>query len=299
MSFTTESISVLGLGNMGTALASVFLAKGYPVTVWNRSIEKSQPLVEKGAKLAKSAADCVQSSTIVLISLASDEAVREVLGRISTIPGCTVINFTTSRPQWAIEASDTVSKKLRATGYLHGWINSVPSEVIDQKAIIRYSGSEALFSKHKHIFNILGKSLWVSDDHRKICMLENAALLMLAGTCVGFLQSLAMAGAAGVDTVDFTKQALLPLMPVFQDLLPEMARRDQEKFHSMSRDSISVSTMLGLVSNGRETAEISGVSARLLEGLHSLLRDAVRSGKGLEEDISTLVQMVRRGSRLG
>ncbi|KAJ5727048.1 hypothetical protein N7493_004868 [Penicillium malachiteum] len=298
MTFTAESISVLGLGNMGTALASVFLAKGYPVTVWNRSIEKSQALVEKGAKLAKSPADCVQSSTIVLISLASDEVVRELLGRISTIPGCTVINFTTSRPQWAIEASDTVTNKLRAIGYLHGWINSVPSEVEDQKAIIRYSGSEAIFSKHKHIFNILGKSLWVSDDHRKICILENAVLLMLAGTCVGFLQSLAMAGAAGVDTVDFTEQALLPLMPIFQGLLLDMARRDQEDFHTMSSDSISVSTMLGLVSNGRETAEISGVSGRLLEGLHSLLRNAAQSGKSFD-DISTLVKMIRRGSQRG
>ncbi|KAJ5752878.1 hypothetical protein N7520_009795 [Penicillium odoratum] len=295
MAFTPEPMSVLGLGSMGAALASVFLGNGHPVTVWNRTIEKAQPLIPKGARVAKSPADCVQSGTVVLISLASDEVVRDVVSRIPTLRDRTVINFTTSRPQWEIETADIVTNKLCASGYLHGWINSIPSDVEDQQATVTYSGPSSVFAKQKHICKVLGKAQWLSDDHRKICMLENAALSMVAGLCVGFLQSLALAGAAGVDTVDFTRQVVLPLLPLFQDMLPQMAKRDQDQSHLMSGESVSVGQMLGLVSDARETAETSGVSDCLFEGFHTLLRKATESGKGLE-DISAMIQILRRGS---
>jgi 3-hydroxyisobutyrate dehydrogenase-like beta-hydroxyacid dehydrogenase len=295
MNITPEPISVLGLGKMGAALASVFLDKGHSVTVWNRKIEKAQPLISKGAKVAESPADCAQSGTLLLISLFSDEVVRDVLSRIPTLRDRTVINFTTSRPQWVIETAYVVTNKLCASGYLHGWINSVPSEVEDQQASVRYSGPEPVFAKHKHICQVLGKALWLSDDHRKICILENAALLMLAGLFVAFFQSLALAGAAGVDRVDFTRHALLPVLPLFQQMLPQMAKRDQDQSHSMSDDSISIGTMKGLVSTALETAETSGVSTRLFDGFHALLRQATKSGKG-SEDVSTIIRMLRRGS---
>ena len=44
------SITVIGLGNMGSALAEAFLKAGYTTTVWNRTPEKADNLVAKGAK---------------------------------------------------------------------------------------------------------------------------------------------------------------------------------------------------------------------------------------------------------
>jgi len=38
------SISVIGLGDMGTALANTLLIRGYAVTVWNWSEEKAESL---------------------------------------------------------------------------------------------------------------------------------------------------------------------------------------------------------------------------------------------------------------
>jgi 3-hydroxyisobutyrate dehydrogenase-like beta-hydroxyacid dehydrogenase len=44
-------ISVIGLGDMGRALASRLLNNGYSVTVWNRSTDKASPLTAAGAAL--------------------------------------------------------------------------------------------------------------------------------------------------------------------------------------------------------------------------------------------------------
>jgi len=37
-------VSILSTGLMGTALARAFLAKGYEVTVWNRTAANASPL---------------------------------------------------------------------------------------------------------------------------------------------------------------------------------------------------------------------------------------------------------------
>ncbi|KAL4881918.1 hypothetical protein BJY04DRAFT_217983 [Aspergillus karnatakaensis] len=295
MTIAPESISVLGLGTIGSTLATIFLDKGHPVTVWNRTLEKAEPLLSKGATVAKSPADCALSGTVVLISLASDEVVRDVLGRLPTLPDRTVINFTTSRPQWEIMIADLVTNKLNAAGYLHGWINAFPAELLAQQAVVRYSGLKSVFLRKEHICKALGTALWVSDDHRKMCMLENAAVFMFAGTCAAFIQALALAGAAGVDRLDFAQEALLPVLPRSHDFLVEMAKLDRSQSYSLAPDMISVSAMLDLVSKGRETAETTGVSARLMESFQALLRQAVELGKGLE-DSSAVIQILRRGS---
>jgi 3-hydroxyisobutyrate dehydrogenase-like beta-hydroxyacid dehydrogenase len=46
------SISILGLGAMGQALAARFLQQGHTVTVWNRTPDKAGSLVAKGARAA-------------------------------------------------------------------------------------------------------------------------------------------------------------------------------------------------------------------------------------------------------
>jgi 3-hydroxyisobutyrate dehydrogenase-like beta-hydroxyacid dehydrogenase len=71
--------TVLGLGNMGHALASRVLARGHHVTVWNRSPGKAGDLVEQGAVEARSVEEAVTDADAVLTSLSGDDAVRDVL----------------------------------------------------------------------------------------------------------------------------------------------------------------------------------------------------------------------------
>ncbi|MFD0818979.1 NAD(P)-binding domain-containing protein, partial [Micromonospora zhanjiangensis] len=54
-----NTISILGLGPMGRALATAALAAGHPTVVWNRTPDRAAPLVERGAVLAPTAADAL------------------------------------------------------------------------------------------------------------------------------------------------------------------------------------------------------------------------------------------------
>ena len=44
------AVALLGLGNMGAPIAERILDGGFPLSVWNRTPEKAEPLVERGAK---------------------------------------------------------------------------------------------------------------------------------------------------------------------------------------------------------------------------------------------------------
>jgi 3-hydroxyisobutyrate dehydrogenase-like beta-hydroxyacid dehydrogenase len=48
-----SEITVIGLGNMGSALARALLESGCAVTVWNRSLQKAAPLADNGAVVVR------------------------------------------------------------------------------------------------------------------------------------------------------------------------------------------------------------------------------------------------------
>ena len=74
-----KTISYLGLGTMGSGMASNLLKAGYKLSVWNRSAEKCEPFARKGARAAATPADAVRDSELVMYSLSNEEAVEEVV----------------------------------------------------------------------------------------------------------------------------------------------------------------------------------------------------------------------------
>ena len=54
-------IAFLGTGRMGSELAR-HVMKSHEVTVWNRTAQRAQPLVEEGAQLADSPAAAVDGA---------------------------------------------------------------------------------------------------------------------------------------------------------------------------------------------------------------------------------------------
>jgi 3-hydroxyisobutyrate dehydrogenase len=67
-----NKIAVLGLGKMGSGIASSLLRAGYAVTVWNRTREKAQPLLDQGATWAATPMEAATGKD-ALISMVSDD----------------------------------------------------------------------------------------------------------------------------------------------------------------------------------------------------------------------------------
>ncbi len=91
-----QSVSVIGLGVMGTELARVLIENGYDVTVWNRTPEKAVPHVKAGAALAKTATEAIRTSEATITCIRTHSDTRALLEADPTVlTGKTIIELST------------------------------------------------------------------------------------------------------------------------------------------------------------------------------------------------------------
>ena len=72
-------ISVIGTGNMGSAVALGLLGAGHQVTVYNRTRARAERLANRGVVAAGSAAECIQASECTVVVLFDAASTRQVL----------------------------------------------------------------------------------------------------------------------------------------------------------------------------------------------------------------------------
>src|SRR3984957_20077661 len=113
-------IAFIGLGHMGSAIAGNIARRGFDLTIWNRSPGKMKPLLELGAKAARSAKDAVEGKDVIVTSLMDDRSVLETLEGDNGIlagmkPGSIHMCVTTISPSLA----DDLAARHRSHGTLY------------------------------------------------------------------------------------------------------------------------------------------------------------------------------------
>jgi len=102
----TDTIAVIGLGQMGLPIAERLLAAGHRLAVYNRTAAKAQSLAAKGARVAANPADAAAGATLVITMLADDKALEAVTsgdgGLLGTLaPGGVHLSMSTVSPETA------------------------------------------------------------------------------------------------------------------------------------------------------------------------------------------------------
>jgi 3-hydroxyisobutyrate dehydrogenase len=106
----------VGTGVMGRWMCHHLIAKGYKATVYNRSREKTQPLLDEGAVYADSPKAVAERSDVVFAIVGFPKDVREVfLGANGALngskPGTVLVDMTTSEPSLAGEIYQAAKSK--------------------------------------------------------------------------------------------------------------------------------------------------------------------------------------------
>jgi 3-hydroxyisobutyrate dehydrogenase len=106
----------IGTGVMGSSMCGHVLDAGYSVTVYNRTRERAEPLLERGATWASSPADVASASDAVFSIVGYPDDVRAVIlgeqGVLEgTAPGTVSVDMTTSEPSLAVEIYSTARER--------------------------------------------------------------------------------------------------------------------------------------------------------------------------------------------
>src|SRR5258708_38883135 len=93
----------LGLGEMGTPMATRLRRAGHDLTVWNRTPERTVPLANEGAAVASSPAKAAAGADVVITMLATPDALEHVLfgsdALAATLSSCQLLlDMSTGRP---------------------------------------------------------------------------------------------------------------------------------------------------------------------------------------------------------
>jgi 3-hydroxyisobutyrate dehydrogenase-like beta-hydroxyacid dehydrogenase len=110
------AVGFAGLGRMGTPMARRLLEVGVPLTVWNRSPERMEPLISAGASAADTPRALAAASDIVVTMVSDAEALRAVLrGEDGVLDGlrrdALLIDTSTIGPAAASELASAVYER--------------------------------------------------------------------------------------------------------------------------------------------------------------------------------------------
>ncbi|KAH7228474.1 uncharacterized protein BKA55DRAFT_696806 [Fusarium redolens] len=107
---TSQSLTFLGLGNMGSALVQALLKASHKVTIWNRTTARPQVrvAVEAGAILEADVQNAISRNNIIAICLLDYSSIKNVLADIPTsaFEGKTIVNLTNGTPKQAREMAN-------------------------------------------------------------------------------------------------------------------------------------------------------------------------------------------------
>ena len=150
-----SDISVIGLGKMGSAIASALLRSGRSVTVWNRATEKAAPLIEAGAVLASSPQEAVAASEAIMVCIKTHKTTTELLKPLSgELSGKTIIDLSTGGAE---EANELVEVLTAAGAQWHiGMINAYPSGIGKKDTAILCAGPPEVWDRWEDAIRVLG-----------------------------------------------------------------------------------------------------------------------------------------------
>lgn len=285
-------VTVIGLGLMGSALASAFLAAGHRTTVWNRTPGRADALVGQGAEPAVALSDALTASPIVIACASTYDVLRELISPVAgALQGRTLVNLTSGTPEqargmgvWATE---------QGIDYLDGAIMAVPQMIATPAALLLYSGSRSAFEAHEPVLVSLGKAQYLGVDAALASVHDVALLGMMYATQYGVLHAMALVGVEGVSATRFLPLAQA-LYDVIGSFIPGLAHEVDAGDYTTDVATLEVDrAALGHIVGA---AERSGLETRVFDAIRDLAARAVDAGYG-GDSFSAVVDAVRGGTR--
>lgn len=205
MATAKPRIGFIGLGNMGRYMAGHLLNAGHGLWIYNRSRDKAQELIERGAAWCETPAELASRVDVVITMVGHPHDVEQVyLGANGILEGAQcalLIDMTTSSPalaqRLALEAAKVGCRCLDAP------VSGGDVGARDAKLSIMVGGDVAAFEAALPILNLMGANVVLqgaagAGQHTKMCN-----QIVIASTIMGVSEGIAYAKKSGLnpDTV--------------------------------------------------------------------------------------------------
>lgn len=218
----SETVGLVGLGNMGLGIALNLLDQGWQLRVWNRSPKKADPLVRRGATRVEHPEETATPGGIVLSMLADDHAVGEVFGSQSKLvarlgAGGVHVSMSTIHPETARRLARE-HERLGAA-YLGAPVFGRPHAALAGNLWIVVSGPEPVRRRVAPLLASLGRGTFdFGDDPGAANVAKLCGNFLIASSIEALGEAAAMAEKSGVGAsrvIEMLAQTLFAC-PIYQ-----------------------------------------------------------------------------------
>lgn len=290
------NVALVGAGHMGAAIAERILQAGFPLTVYNRTAGKAEPLAALGAAVARGTGSLLSDGGTCLTMVSNDAALETVTyGPEGVLAGAKAGSILVDMSTVSPEASSRVAEAAEAADidYLRAPVSGNPTVVRAGNLTIIVSGPTGALEQARELLTAIGPTVYHVGDGEEARVVKLALQVLIGGTAELLSEALLLGESGGVERrvlldvigsssagSPFVKYKTAPLLA--DDFSPTFTTR------MMAKD---VDLVLGF-------ARQRGAPMPLTETLELLIAETIEAGYG-DDDLMALFLELRRRAALG
>jgi 3-hydroxyisobutyrate dehydrogenase-like beta-hydroxyacid dehydrogenase len=202
------TVGFAGLGAMGAGIARRIADAGHPVTVWNRTREKAEPLLAAGCAWADSPRALAERCDLVFTMLTNTQAIEAVAQELipGLRPGAVWADLSTIAP----DASVALAGRVREHGahFLDCPVSGSPATLAAGQMSVMVGGDRAAFDRIEDVLHAIGPKVTYIGENGHAILTKVAINLALVVSMTAFAEGVALVEKAGVNRAAVVDAAL-------------------------------------------------------------------------------------------
>ena len=199
-----KKIAFLGVGVMGSGMATRLLDAGFPVTVWNRNAARAEPLRGKGAAIAALPREAAATADVVIAMVADDTASRAVwTGKTGALEGfrdgAVAIECSTLSPAWVTELAGLV--EARGGSFLDAPVTGSKLQAATGEVLFLVGGDPAALDRVRDVLRPMSRDAAHMGPVASGARMKLVNNFMSAVQAVALGEALAFSHECGLDPV--------------------------------------------------------------------------------------------------
>lgn len=281
---TKLNIGWIGLGNMGSPMVKNLVKAGFNVTVYNRSVAKSQALKEEiGVAIAANPAELLHTADVVITMLSDDEAVKQIyegennLFSVEPKEGLIVVDMSTVSPETTQYLAGLCAE--RDIKYLDAPVAGSVKPAQEAQLVIMVGGEEPVYQIVKPVFDALGKASVYLGENGKANVAKLAVNLMLAISAQALSEAVIFAEKNGLSA-----DLLLPII----NNSAVASGMSKMKTENILNQDFNAAFALKLLAKDVRLASENGMDTPVGQTVRQTLQSAVEGGYGDQDMIAII-----------
>jgi 3-hydroxyisobutyrate dehydrogenase len=192
-------VALVGLGNMGLAVADRLLEAEHELVVHNRTPGRDDDLVARGARRLASAGDALAEADVCLLVLADDDAVEAVAGEVlaRARPSTVLIEMSTISVSASARLADAAAA--HEVDYLRAPFSGNPTAVRGGTASIFVSGPADVAERIEPLLRSIAPTVRYVGEGERARALKLVLQILIGGTAELLAEAIVLGEAAGID----------------------------------------------------------------------------------------------------